>query len=147
MGRKVKQKRYKQLDLTKTSYNVTPCEDDTVDARTLAEVKEANREIMEKKSKKSRKYDNNKDLPVILERDVCFGFVEHSGRPLARHFNSQGMCYCCMFYDIGNGGGCTYHHIELDDNGISSKKVLKYIVMIQSIIIVALAIFCILAVL
>lgn len=147
MGRKVKQRRHRKLDLTKTNYKATSCEDSTVDASTLAEVKEANKEIMEKKSKKSRKYDNNKDLPAILERDVCFGFVEHSGRPLAQHFNSQGMCYCCMFYDIKNGGGCTYHHVELDDNGISGKKVLKYVVMIQSIIIAALVTFCILAVL
>jgi hypothetical protein len=147
MGRKVKQRRHRKLDLTKTKYKATSCEDASVDASTLAEVKEANKEIMEKKSKKSRKYDNNKDLPVILERDVCFGFVEHAGRPLAGHFNSKGMCYCCMFYDINNGGGCTYHHVELDDNGISGKKVLKYVVMIQSVIIAALAIFCILALL
>ena len=52
-----------------------------------------------------------------------------------------------MFYAIKNGGGCTYHHVELDDNGISGKKVLKYVVMVQSIIIAALIIFCILAVL
>ena len=67
MGRKVKQRRHRKLDLTKTNYKATSCEDSTVDASTLAEVKEANKEIMEKKSKKSRKYDNNKDLPAILE--------------------------------------------------------------------------------
>lgn len=66
MGRKVKQRRHRKLDLTKTNYKATSCEDSTVDASTLAEVKEANKEIMEKKSKKSRKYDNNKDLPAIL---------------------------------------------------------------------------------
>lgn len=143
MGRKVKQRRHRKLDLTKTNYKATSCEDSTVDVSTLAEVKEANKEIMEKKSKKSRKYDNNKDLPAILERDVCFGFVEHADRTLAKGFKSKGMCYCCMFYDFNNGGGCTYHHVELDDNGISGKKVLKYITIIQSIIIAALVAFCV----
>lgn len=142
MGRKVKQRHHKKLDLSKTSYKESSCEDKTVDTDTLTAVKEANKEIMEKKSKKARKFDNNKDLPGILERDVCFGFVEHSGRPLAKHFNREGMCYCCMFYDYNNGGGCVYHHVELHDNGISGKKVLKYVTIVQSIIILALVVFC-----
>ena len=143
MGRKIKQRHHKKLDFSKTSYKESSCEDKTVDTETLTAVKEANREIMEKKSKKARKFDNNKDLPAILERDVCFGFVEHSGRPLAKHFKCEGMCYCCMFYDFNNGGGCTYHHVEVDKNSISGKKVLKYITLAQSLIIAALVIFCV----
>ena len=144
MGRKIKQRRHRKLDLSKTRYKESSCEDKSVDTDTLTAVKEANQEIMEKKSKKARKFDNNKDLPAILERDVCFGFVEHSDRPLAENFKKSGMCYCCMFYDINNGGGCTYHHVELDGDSISGKKMLKYVTIAQSIIIAALVIFCVL---
>lgn len=147
MGRKIKQRHHRKLDLSKTRYNESSCEDKTVDTGTLTAVKEANQEIMEKKSKKARKFDNNKDLPAILERDVCFGFVEHADRPLAKHFKCKGMCYCCMFYDYNNGGGCTYHHIELDGDSISGKKILKYITIVQSIIIAALIVLCILMIL